>query len=324
MFLKNIFNENQLERALIIRLGNCIGFAFVIGFAFNEVVHRLFLMLYYATGVYPFSNDVAAWVYQIVMSTVMFTLPFVILSPLMNVRIGRVCRFKRAEKGTAAPVILMGVGFIIVSNYLGNLCYVFLSALGLGSKGSTLSTDASSGIFIPIIAIIAGSVLPAFLEEFALRGVTLGAARRHGSGFAIIVSALIFSLMHGNLVQIPFAFVMGLYLGFAVEKTGSIWVGIILHLINNFFAFGLEILEQFVNEAGSQALGYIYYIVAMLLGFVGIVWASRKKDFFKFGETKEKSEHSFSGKLTTFLLTPGMVLFFLYIGYQIANIEFLG
>ena len=232
MTINNITDPKLIKKAMIRKVANALGLSFVVGFGFNELLGQAILLFYNATGVNLFSSDISLWLYQIIVSTLMFTLPFILFSPMMNIRVGSACRFERARKGTAIPVIMMGIGFIVVSNYLGNMAYNFFKSFGLGGESSSLSTSAEEGILVPIVAIIAGSVLPAFLEEFALRGVALGALRRFGSGFAIIISAVLFSFMHGNLEQIPFAFLMGLYLGFAVEVTGSIWIGIILHLIN--------------------------------------------------------------------------------------------
>ncbi len=321
MTINNVKDQKQIDKAIIKRISNGIGFAFVVGFAFNEVLGELLGIFSQMTGINIFSTDISIWIYQIVVSTLMFTVPFIVFAPLMNIRIGDACRLKKAEKGTVFPVVLMGIGFIVIANYLGNMAYVFFSALGLSNDSSALSTSASEGIIVPIVAIIAGSVLPAFLEEFALRGVALGALRRYGSGFAIMISSVAFSIMHGNMEQIPFAFLMGIYLGFAVEKTGSLWIGILLHLINNFFSFGFQILEEFIGEGSSAALSLCYFIGALFLGFIGFVIAASKKDFFRLESKKEGGEEtlSYSEKLRACIFTPGMIIFIAFVIYKIVS-----
>lgn len=51
--------------------------------------------------------------------------------------------------------------------------------------------------------------------------------------WAIVVSSLIFGIVHGNWVQAPFAFVVGLALGWVYYHTGSLLPGILMHFVNN-------------------------------------------------------------------------------------------
>ena len=73
------------------------------------------------------------------------------------------------------------------------------------------------------------AIVPAVFEEFAFRGVVLNKLRKFGDSYAIIMSAVLFGLMHGNLSQIPFAFILGLVIGFIAVKTNSIIPGILIH-----------------------------------------------------------------------------------------------
>lgn len=45
------------------------------------------------------------------------------------------------------------------------------------------------------------------------RGYFLRLLRPYGTWFAVIVTAILFALMHGNILQIPFAFLVGLACG---------------------------------------------------------------------------------------------------------------
>ena len=64
------------------------------------------------------------------------------------------------------------------------------------------------------------------IEEFAMRGVVMQSLRKYGDWFAIIMSSLVLALVHGNMVQIPFAFIAGIAIGYAVTVTGSMWTGV--------------------------------------------------------------------------------------------------
>src|SRR5208337_363721 len=81
------------------------------------------------------------------------------------------------------------------------------------------------------------AVIPALCEEFAFRGFILaGLQRGHGTGTAIILSALLFGFLHVLLSlfqQLFNAALLGLVLGLLAVRSRSIVPGILFHFINN-------------------------------------------------------------------------------------------
>ena len=56
--------------------------------------------------------------------------------------------------------------------------------------------------------------------------------KRYGVRFAIIFSAILFGIYHGNIVQTPFAFILGLLLGYITVSYGLKYA-IAVHIFNN-------------------------------------------------------------------------------------------
>ncbi len=84
-------------------------------------------------------------------------------------------------------------------------------------------------------------ILPAVFEEWLFRGIMQkNLAPAVGRTPAIVISALVFGFMHSNPAQTVFAFVLGLILGYAFYKTGSIWFGVLIHMVNNTISFGVS------------------------------------------------------------------------------------
>ncbi len=76
-------------------------------------------------------------------------------------------------------------------------------------------------------------------EELLFRGIVLRTLAPYGKKLAILVSALLFGLFHGNLLQTPYAFVLGLVLGYCGLEYRLVW-SMALHVGNNLlFAYGL-------------------------------------------------------------------------------------
>lgn len=72
-------------------------------------------------------------------------------------------------------------------------------------------------------------------EEVVFRAGLLGTMLRSGcsGGGAMVFSALLFAVFHGNPAQIPVAFLLGLMLGYLYLHSRSLWPGWFAHAANN-------------------------------------------------------------------------------------------
>lgn len=84
-----------------------------------------------------------------------------------------------------------------------------------------------------LFSLICIAVLPAVLEESVYRGIFYQEYRRINPFGAIFFSALLFGLLHGNLNQFTYAFVMGIIMAFVIEATDSILSTMIIHFVTN-------------------------------------------------------------------------------------------
>ncbi len=85
------------------------------------------------------------------------------------------------------------------------------------------------------LGIISIVVMAPLVEELLFRGAIQGYLMRKWNMpyLGIVISSLIFGVVHGNPAQIPFAFVVGMSLGWMYYLTGSLIPGILMHFINN-------------------------------------------------------------------------------------------
>ena len=84
--------------------------------------------------------------------------------------------------------------------------------------------------------ILYGVFIGPLMEEFVFRGVILRSLEKYGAGFSILMSAIFFGLIHGNIIQTPYAILMGILLGFVTLRY-SIWMAVYIHIFNNGIAF---------------------------------------------------------------------------------------
>jgi sodium transport system permease protein len=98
------------------------------------------------------------------------------------------------------------------------------------------------GAPLPLVLLLA-AVAPAICEELLFRGLLFSGLRRLGPPVAIVVSSLLFGLAHGSVYRLlPTAF-LGLAMGYARYRTGSIASGMIIHALNNGIAVSLLYLD---------------------------------------------------------------------------------
>jgi len=85
---------------------------------------------------------------------------------------------------------------------------------------------------------LAIGLLAPLAEEIVFRGAILRSLLTTAKPMAaIIISALLFALVHMNPAQMPYAFIAGLLLGWMYWRTGSILPGMAYHWANNSVAY---------------------------------------------------------------------------------------
>ena len=77
-----------------------------------------------------------------------------------------------------------------------------------------------------------GGILAPVTEELLFRGVIQRQLQPYGKKFAILCSAFTFGIFHGNILQTPYAFLVGLVLGYVAMEYSIGWA-MVLHMINN-------------------------------------------------------------------------------------------
>lgn len=162
-------------------------------------------------------------------------------------------------------MIISAVGLCMLTNIVNSIILTIFQEWGLNVPEAPQMMDNTPLSFLLNLFVIA--VLPALLEEMIYRGYILRVLRPYGNLYAIIISSMLFSLMHGNLRQIPFAFIVGLVLGYAYISTNNIWVPIAIHFANNAISVTME---YFAFSLPYDYQGVYYSLVIYGLAIVGV------------------------------------------------------
>lgn len=121
-----------------------------------------------------------------------------------------------------------------------------------------------------LIALIQHALFPAIFEEALFRYLPMRMIAPHSPRCAIIVSSIFFALVHGNLFQIPYAFIGGVIFMSLNLATGSIIPSLVIHFLNN----ALSISMSFIYDPFTHFLIYIL-IGVFTLASLSVVWKYR-------------------------------------------------
>lgn len=92
----------------------------------------------------------------------------------------------------------------------------------------------------PMLVIFAISITPAIFEEFLFRGYLQTILKENFStNIAILITSLIFTIIHLNFVSFFGIFLLSCVIGFYKEKTNSLKIPILIHFLNNFISIML-------------------------------------------------------------------------------------
>ena len=222
----------------------------------------------------------------IIQIVIILLIPFILYTVIKKQKIKRTFQdFNFSKISFKVIIISFVIGIccyflnVIVASFFSNIIRLFgyenIPSYSVAGSGTTLEE------FLINIVLIA--ILPAICEEIAHRGLLLSGFSRLGLKASVIISSLLFGLLHLNINQVFYATVLGFLMAIAVVITKSIFPAMIMHFCNNglslYFSYasekglwGSKITEAFSNfVSGSNAFtAFLGSFVVMTL-LVGVI-----------------------------------------------------
>ena len=234
-------------------------------------------------------NEIAFWILN-------FAPLYLVAVPIGVLMIRRVPKNPVGDRhmsvGQWITTAIICIFMMYAGNLVGMLVLNLFNGLFGGSATNPLESllDGSSlGMQILVTVILAPIV-----EELIFRRLMIDRMNVYGQRLAVVTSALMFGLFHGNLSQFFYAFALGLVFGYVYLRTGKLRYTIALHMFVNFMGgvigplmlkyVDVEALENFqldpaaadlnaLMESAPKGMGiYAAYIVALIgLAIAGLV-----------------------------------------------------
>lgn len=235
----------KMERKLVRRSYNHCGKALIGYFVLSQIFGILLLLMKKRI---PYINAPELYEMLLVIITLVVNIvPFVICAKFNDFDYKAVI----GKEKVSWNLICCGIATIFTTNIVVNITMNFIQTLlqRYGMFMDTIDVGFKDNVVANIATFLLIVVIAPITEEFIFRGVLFsGFSKFGGKTFAIVVTALLFSLLHGNFIQAIPAFIVGLILGYLRAKTGSAKSSIILHAINNGYAYIMMVFQHFSKD----------------------------------------------------------------------------
>ena len=193
------FDEIYREKMSVRRLGNAVGFPVSMFIIASTVIililQAVLLSIYGYIGTLEILSDPDMnYLISAGLSVFLLTVPYIFTVKMTNTKFRDLMPFKKISASLTVSLVMTGIGVCALSNYATSTFAMLLQEFfkikvegGMPDYGTDLKSF--------LLMLLCVGILPALLEEFALRGVVLGVLRKKFSdGAAVMISSILFAL----------------------------------------------------------------------------------------------------------------------------------
>ncbi len=177
----------------------------------------------------------------------------------------KICRFRKIRPATVFMTILFTMFCSPLTTLANAFSMLFVENTVLNISGSVL--DMPFGLMFLLMAIYGP-----FVEELGFRGIIHQGFRSRGNVWkAVLLSSFLFAIMHMNINQATYAFVIGIMMALLMEATDSIWPSFIMHMcINGFSVVAMFVMNALPAETMEVAMAEAAYSTQELLMVISV------------------------------------------------------
>ncbi|OOM77969.1 type II CAAX endopeptidase family protein [Clostridium sp. BL-8] len=300
-------NEPQIIKKLIKRDFNKLGLTILMKEIIAYVVAIVFAMIVMAeqtvrnpnTSYDQLTGILNNGTYSGVMSIVAVMLSFI---PFLIYRGRKFFEYdlKIKNKDFTMRTVIIGLVIVLSANsllvFFSDILELGLNFMGLSANSALEDLESLNELAIPMI--IYSCILGPVIEEFIYRGAILRSLEKYGKKVAILGSAILFGLMHGNFFQIFMAIGLGIVLGYLAMEY-SIKLTILLHIINN---ISVQIISQMAIGLNSETEKLVNYSFINIGLFILIIFLLYYRSSIKKWLQANKMQDGIMSKFFTSIL----------------------
>lgn len=264
------------------------------------------------------------WVLWILSAVPMYLVGAPICARIMKKLPAQELYRKEIGAGQWFMLFFMSIFLMFCGSIIGKIVSAVISnATGWYTDTGLDSMISSSNMFLVILIVV---VIGPFVEELLFRKILIDRLIIFGDKAAILISAIMFGLFHGNFDQFFYAAGVGLILGYIYVRTGKLRYNFLMHMVINLIGGvlpavimkGVNIhqlqyslvtgnISELFSGLGMLALLALYEIMMFGFAVAGIVFMilMRKRFVLKKGEITLTAAEA----VKQFVVHPGMLLY---------------
>lgn len=257
-----------------------ISFIFVIGYTTYSILKNTENVM----SKEMIQNDIMRnFNYLILISVIISFFIYLLIFKYKKINILNYCKFKKMNFISLISSLLIGIGlnitinatmYILIQSETTNKLFDFNKLLDSHADNTQVLFNGSVFSIILVVWIL----VPIF-EEILFRGIVFNKFNeKYNITISIILSAIIFSIIHFNPIQMVYTLIMGILAAYIYLKTNSIWSSILLHI-------GLNSSNGFTNllveKVGTTKLNLSFILLLSIVVIVGctiLINKTNKKD----------------------------------------------
>lgn len=226
------------------------------------------------------SDWLSTFLIQIV---IMFALPILLYSLFTKTKIKDTFKTFGIKKVSPAIIgfsILLGIVLYFINSFVATVSQSFIALLGYETV-STSTTTVQFSYALLLKEFLLSAILPGICEEVLHRGLMLHAGKKQKNPhYCLIISSLLFGLMHLNINQFFYAAILGCLMGYVTLVADSIIPSMIIHFMNNalatYFYYGYYLdwpLASFINGIETALYSNIFlFIIFTTIGVCALIY----------------------------------------------------
>ena len=299
---------------------------------FMHITRQIFVYLYYSFSVKSFNfnpiviNEFIKSKTDVITSTtfqmsfscfvILLSLVFVIITArLMGIRV--LSSIKVNKQNIRLGLMVYPIGLLVntVLTSVTSIVTKLFKESGTTIPTADFSVDKASAAAI-IMTILYLVVIAPISEEIVFRGLILNTLSPFSKKNAVILSAILFALMHKNIPQAVGAFVIGIIFATVDIKANSIVPSIVMHSLNNMLPCLININASLKSTAITIIYNFLVYAI-VLFGITFIVLKGRQLFSLKDFSNADNTALSNRKKRIEIFLNPIILIYIVILVYSL-------
>ena len=218
------------------------------------------------------------------------------------------CREKPSFKVNRRIDFKTVISLFLIMQAIQAICSILLyPIMGIiymfgGSTEEAIAAASSPSVYFS--SLVYSIVIAPLFEELFIRGLILNKLKPYGKGFAVIISALIFGLIHINIVQFPVTFILGILFG-VIALEYSLGAAILLHMLNNIY---VELMGNLYYVSYFADIINIIIVIVSLIA-LGVLFVLNRERLKAYAHTLKPEKETVKAFFTAPLVIAAIVYF---------------